>query len=433
MSRPRLLKSRVYPGWYVVAAGAAIQLIFGSLLGQSFGAYVVLLQQDLGWSKASISGAVSMMSLENGLLGPPGGWLVDRFGSRSTMRVGICIFGLGFMLFSRVDSLQGFYLCFALMAIGQNIGGFMPLTVAIVNWFSRHRTAALAAMQTGGSLGGIAVPIVVFALETLGWRTTAFVSGILIIALGLPLTQLVRRRPEDYGFEVDGGPGPLAETSAARQRATPANIAFRPREALRTRAFWLLALGHGSALLVVSAVNVHLVPHLYADLHYSLEAAGFVVGLLAMTQIAGQLAGGVLGDRFSKRSLVVVCMGMHAAGLLLLAYATALPMVIAFTTLHGLGWGVRAPLMQAIRADYFGTASFGSIMGWASLITTIGSTSGPLVAGFLADATGSYTIGFTILALLAGAGSIFFVLAVAPAPPARLREAVHSGSSETEP
>ena len=407
----------------MVTAGAAIQLIFGSLLSQSFGAYFVLLQQDLAWSKASISGAISMMSLENGLLGPPGGWLVDRFGPRATMRVGICIFGVGFMLFSQVDSLPAFYLSFALMAIGQNIGGFMPLTVAIVNWFRRRRTTALAAMQTGGSLGGIAVPIVVLTLETFGWRTTAFASGVLIIALGIPLTALIRHRPEDYGLEVDGGPGPTLEAAAVRKPVPSAGVDFLPREALRTRAFWLLALGHGSSLLVVSAVNIHLVPHLHEDLKFSLEAASFVVGLLAITQIAGQVLGGFLGDRFSKRSIVVACMGMHATGLLSLAYAAGLPMVVAFTTLHGLGWGMRAPLMQSIRADYFGTASFGSIMGWASMITTIGSTSGPLVAGFLADATGSYTIGFTILALLAGAGSIFFVLAAPPAAPARLAQA----------
>ncbi|MBI4213436.1 MAG: MFS transporter, partial [Chloroflexi bacterium] len=168
-------------------------------------------------------------------------------------------------------------------------------------------------------------------------------------------------------------------------------------------------------------VMVHLVPHLHEYLGYSLETAGLTVGLLGIMQIAGQVLGGFLGDRFSKRAIVVVCMGMHATGLLLIAYAGSLAMVIAGTSLHGLAWGMRAPLMQALRADYFGRASFGAIMGWASLVTTFGNTSGPLVAGILADSTGSYAAGFTILAILAGAGSIFFVLAAAPRPPVRLR------------
>jgi MFS family permease len=113
-------------------------------------------------------------------------------------------------------------------------------------------------------------------------------------------------------------------------------------------------------------------------------------------------------------------MGMHMTGLLLVAYATMLPMVVAFAVLHGLAWGVRGPLMQAMRADYFGTASFGVIMGLSSLIVMFGNTAGPLVAGILADRTGSYEAGFTVLAVLAGLGSIFFLLAVRPPPPVRV-------------
>jgi MFS family permease len=106
-------------------------------------------------------------------------------------------------------------------------------------------------------------------------------------------------------------------------------------------------------------------------------------------------------------------------GLLLVAYATMLPMVIGFALLHGFAWGVRGPLMQAMRADYFGRASFGTIMGLSSLIVMFGNTSGPLVAGILADRTGSYETGFTLLALLAGAGSLFFFFATKPKPPRR--------------
>ena len=115
------------------------------------------------------------------------------------------------------------------------------------------------------------------------------------------------------------------------------------------------------------------------------------------------LIGGIIGDKFDKRVIAFACMGMHALALMLVAYAQAVPMVIAFAVLHGAAWGIRA-LMQAIRAEYFGRANFGMILGVSSLIFTIGNFIGPLVAGILADSTGGYREGFTVLTILSGVG-----------------------------
>jgi Major Facilitator Superfamily len=198
-----------------------------------------------------------------------------------------------------------------------------------------------------------------------------------------------------------------------------ASVDFTPREAMRTAAFWLVSLGHGAALLVVSAVIVHMVTHVTERLGYSLAQAASVVALLTVAQIGGHLGGGWAGDRASKRVIAAGCMVGHAVALLLLAWASTYWMVIAFAGLHGLSWGTRGPLMAAIRADYFGAAAFGTISGVSSMVTMLGMMGGPLVAGILADRTGSYGPGFTVLALLALLGSVFFLLAKRPPPPAR--------------
>jgi MFS family permease len=208
--------------------------------------------------------------------------------------------------------------------------------------------------------------------------------------------------------------GTAAVTTAARATAP---VDFTAREAMRTRAFWLISAGHGSALLVVSAVMVHMVVHVTERLGISLAQAAGVVSLITVTQIVGQLSGGWAGDRFSKRAIVVGCMVAHAAAILLLAHATAYWMVVLFAVLHGLAWGTRGPLMAAIRADYFGSTSFGMISGISSMVVMFGMIVGPLVAGILADRTGSYVAGFTVLAVMAALGSIFFLLAVRPTPP----------------
>ncbi|MDH3643346.1 MAG: MFS transporter [Gammaproteobacteria bacterium] len=403
-------QGRVFYGWWIVASSSGVQWLAAVLWMQSYGAYMVLLQQEFGWSKALVAGAFALTRIESGILGPLQGWLVDRFGPRLILSIGTVLFGLGFILFSRVDSLLTFYLTFALIALGSSLGGFATLMVSIVNWFSRHRSKAIAASQLGFSIGGLSVPLIILVLEAYGWRATAVASGILVIAVGLPLVQVVRHRPEAHGENVDGRAVPPAEPGEEIVVAAD----FTARQAMRTRSFWLISLGHALALLTVSSMLVHLVPHLTEGLGYSLGEAGFVVALMTAFQLLGLLSGGYLGDLFNKRFICAVCMFGHAGGLLLLTYAESLLGVIAFTALHGLGWGTRGPLMVSLRADYFGATSFGTIMGFSSLIVMLGMSSGPIIAGFMADQSGNYESGFTLLALLSLSGSLCFLAATPP-------------------
>jgi MFS family permease len=307
-----------------------------------------------------------------------------------------------------------FYLTFALIAVGSSLGGFATIMVSIVNWFNRHRAKAVSISQLGFSMGGLSVPIVILSLELFGWRATAFGSGIIVLLIGLPLVQVVRHRPEDYGEVPDGirvEDAPDAGTARARVQT---DRDFTAWEAMRTPAFWLLSLGHASALLTVSAVMVHLVPHLTEGLSFSLAEAGAVVALMTAFQMVGQLCGGYLGDRIDKRFICVGCMMGHGFGLLLVAFASSIAMVVAFALLHGLAWGMRGPLMVALRADYFGPSSFGTIMGFSSLIVMFGMSSGPIIAGYMADVAGNYRGGLALLASLALSGSFCFLLAKPP-------------------
>ncbi len=410
MLRPQ---GHVFAGWWIVLAGVGLQTLGGLLFVHSYGAYFVLLQEEFGWSKTLLAGAFALRQIENGMLGPLQGWMLDRYGPRALISVGMVIFGLGYFAFAWMQTPLQFYLSFLLLALGSNLGGFPSITVALVHWFERHRATAIALSQSGFALGGVLVPLIVLALESWGWRATALASGVCVIVLGVPMARLVLHRPELHGETVDGL-APEARSEDGEPWRVDRSRDLSAGEALRTRAFWMVSLGHASALLVVSAVMVHLVPHLTETLGYSLTRAGAVVALLTALQMGGQLAGGYLGDRFDKRVIAAVCMVAHAAGLLLLAYADSFWMVIAFTLLHGWAWGTRGPLMVAIRADYFGARSFGTIMGFSSLIVMLGMTAGPLVAAWIADRTGSYTPGLALLGIASLAGSFFFLLARPP-------------------
>ncbi len=402
----------VFYGWWIVAAAAGIQFLSGLMWTQSYGAYVVVLGHHFGWSKTLLAGAFAVTRVESGLLAPFQGWLADRFGPRVVLRTGALIFGAGFVLFSRIDSLTGFYLSFLLIALGASLGGFPILMVSLVNFFNRHRAKAVALSQMGFSLGGMSVPLVIWMLESLGWRTTALISGLVIVAVGLPLVQLVKHRPSEVGTLPDGG---VPEPRSAHESG-PVRRDFTAWEAVATPAFWLIAGGHALALLTVASVMVHLVSHLTQGLGYSLPAAGFVVSMMTGFQLVGQVSGGYLGDRLNKRFICAVCMLAHASGLLLVTFATAWWMVAGFAALHGFAWGCRAPLMVALRADYFGTTSFGTILGLSTLVAMLGMAGGPMLVGHLADVSGNYQGGLSLLAGLALVGSLFFLAAFPPAP-----------------
>ena len=138
-----------------MGAAGGVQFLAAFLWMQSYGAYVVLLQEEFGWSKTLVAGAFALTRIETGILGPIQGWLVDRYGPRSILTIGTVLFGIGFMMFSRVDSLLDFYLVFFLIALGSSLGGFATVMVALVNWFNRHRAKAVALSQMGYSFGAV--------------------------------------------------------------------------------------------------------------------------------------------------------------------------------------------------------------------------------------------------------------------------------------
>ncbi len=410
--------TRIFYGWRIVGAAGGLQFLQSALMHQAFGAYVAMLSDEKGWSKTALSGAAALQSVESALLGPLLGWFVDRFGARGMVRLGTLLFGLGMIMLSRIDSLAGFYAAVVLIAVGTSVGGYFPLTVAIVHWFERQRARALSSMSFGLALGGTVVPLVAWAMQTWGWRATALGSGLLVIIVGWPLASLVYGKPQDRGETVDGLPAPVppdpkqAPGAAVSEAST--RQGFTVAEALRTRAFWLLGMGHSFALLVVTAVSVHAITHMKESLGYSLAEASIVITVMTIAQGGGVLLSWTLGDRYDKRRLAAATMLMHGGGLLMLTFASGPLMLGAFALLHGVAWGLRGPLMQAIRADYFGRHAIGMILGLSTVLLAVGQIGGPMIAGMMADLTGDYRAGFTLLALLAGLGSLFFVLARKP-------------------
>ena len=419
---------KVFYGWWIVLACAGVQWLAALTWMHSYGGYTLHLQEEFGWSMSILSLAFALTRLESGLLGPLQGWLVDKYGPRLILVIGTLIFGCGFFVFSQVNSITTYFVAFFLIALGSSLGGFATLMVSIVSWFDLHRSKAIAWSQLGFSFGGLCVPFAMMGLEAFGWRDMALYSGIMVLVVGLPLVSLVRHRPEDYGEIPDGI---SIENNATNEESASNNprvmqISLTWRQAVKEPSFWMISAGHGLSLLTVSSMLAHLIPHLTRSLDYTPVEAGFVFALMTGIQTAGLFLGGYLGDRYDKRIICTICMAGHCFGLLAITYATGFSWVLAFAILHGLSWGVRGPLMVALRADYFGPKSFGTIMGISSLIVMLGMTAGPIAGGVLYDMYGNYELAFTVIAFCSLSGGLCFWFAK---PPKIIRDAQSLPSS----
>src|SRR4029079_770843 len=208
---------RVFYGWYMVGAAVGLQFLQAGLMSQAFGAYLAVLTEEQNWSKTALSGAAALQQMEVAILGPVLGWLLDRFGPKIFVRMGVVVFGSGLCLLSQVHTLPQFYGAFIVIALGTSLSGFFPLNVALIHWFERKRARALSAMSIGLAFGGIMVPLVAQSLTSFGWARPALASGILGISVGLPLAMVIRNSPHEIGEVPDGvadAPAPQGETSA---------------------------------------------------------------------------------------------------------------------------------------------------------------------------------------------------------------------------
>ena len=419
MKPPMPRSRRPFFGWWVSTTAATMFAIQTAAWGATFGAYLLQFQDEFGWSKLAISTAYSASHLVSGLLSPGQGWMVDRLGSRFVMRAGVVMLGVGFILLSQVNSLWFFYAIVLMIGLGVNLAGFITLNTAVANWFIRKRALALGLSSTGIGLGGLLAPLVTWLLVNHGWRPTAFWTGIVIMVIALPLSTLLRQRPQEYGMLPDGAhPGQEGEAPAPLPTSVT-TVDFTVGEALRDRSFWLVSVGHGMALVSVFALMVHLVPLLVEGHGWSETSAQTMFAVVSTSMLVGQIGGGFLGDRYDKARMAAACMVGHCIALVILAFADNTILIAAAAILHGLSWGVRGPLMMAIRADYYGMRNFGTIMGVSSVIFMAGGLVGPALAGGLNDHFGGYAEAFTLVGVMTGVSTMFFLLARKPPLPYR--------------
>jgi sugar phosphate permease len=408
---PRLLIPRLpfFYGWVVLAcvclAGFARQGPAVAVLS----IFVAPMTEEFGWSRAAISGAVSLGGVLAAIVSPAIGPLLDRRGARLVLCLAIASTGVATMLLSLTPSLLVFYLlfCFARM----NWAGPFDLGLysALNSWFVARR-AQVTAIATLAQVSGLVVlPLIAqFAMQGGGWRDGWVAIGATVLIVGfLPAWLLLVRRPEDAGLVPDRrAAAPTGDDAEPEPRFTRA-------EAMRTPAFWLLALYTVLVYPVQAGVSLHQAPHL---IERGVEpiAAASVVSFFSLMSAIASFGVGFLPRRWPLRYTMALAGALLAAGAAAMIWIGSARDGYVAGALFGLGIGGVLTLLPLSWANYFGRASYGAIRGVALSMQVLAQATGPLMSGVLRDWTGNYVRSLELFAILAALATIIALVARPP-------------------
>jgi len=410
---------RIFYGWWVILAGTIIGAIGGGIYVYGFTTFFLPLQKELGLSRTAYSAVVSVARLEGAIEGPIAGWLIDRFGARKLMVIGLLMFGAGFILMYWMDSLLYFILVFVgLIAIGHNTGFLLGAFALANKWFIRQRSKATGFVSTAFGIGGaVVVPILGWLIIQYGWRLAALVAGVATLVIGLPALLMIRSTPEGKGLLPDGAEAETKEEEKAEKPSEAAGeISFSVKEALKSRAFWILSLGFNMRMFVIGSIWVHMVP-LFVWKGFDEQQAANAIGIILVCTIPSRIGFGWLGDRYPKNRLLMLCCTIETVALIIALTTQSLWLVYLFAIVWALGYGV-APLNVSIIGEYFGRKNFATIRGTQTLSYALGTLTGPIYAGYIYDVTQSYETAFiTCIAVYFLAGLVFLLFARPPKPP----------------
>ncbi len=427
-----------YYGWVIAGNGVALSLSARTVMAvATLSVFVVPMTQSMGWSVGMFSGAVSLGGLVAVFVSPIVGRWLDRYGAgvilgAGSFATGIIAIGLAF-----VAHPVAFYLLYVPGRMIFSGPMEMGLPTAISNWFIRRRPIGLAVDHITKGAGLAIVPWAMQLIITgYDWRTAWVTLGILALALGVvPSLLLVARRPEDMGLEPD--PAPARDDSAnqdsdgARTSGNSRSFAetdFTVGQALRTQAFWILAIFSGAGMMVQAGLSLHQVSH-YISQGVDPRFAAMSASTFALAQMPASLFWAALARRMPIRVLMMgaaFVVALAAAGTVMSDWL--LPEIISAA---GVGFGVGGLhlLIRLVWADYYGRQNLGTIRGLTMSVQVGGQALGPVIAGFMFDYFDSYRIPFTIFAVavfLAG------IMALAAKPP-QVPTPTPQGEPEREP
>jgi len=408
---------KFFYGWWIVAVSLVVLFVTLGLGFYSFGVFFKPLFDEFGWSRGTVSGAMSIFLLAWGFACPFVGKSTDSHGPLRLIISGSIGLGISFCLLGLTSAVWHLYLLYACAGAASATCSEIPTSAAVSNWFTKKRGIAMGIATTGMGFGGLFLaPLISQSFNFFGWRATYVGMGLLTWVAIIPLASFIMKdRPQDIGFLPDGekdSDTDKTDPSSPRQDNTAAdnNFIFNTgAKAVPIKLTKLLVTGIAFSLFSFGLIGVviHEAPFII-DMGISPTIAATMLGLTAGIGVVGKLGFGYFADRISPKKALFACVSLQIAGVVILMQSRGLGMVWAFVIVFAFAMGGTNTLRPLVIGELFGTTSFGSTFGMTELLRRLGAAAGPFAAGYIFDITKSYHWAFIsfIAAYLAGMAAL---------------------------
>lgn len=347
-----------------------------------------------------ISGSVSLNWIVHGLLNIVMGGLNDRFGPRIVLTVSGVLLAIGFLLVSQTNAIWQLYLFYGGVVGAAMAGFYVPLVSTVAKWFVRRRSFMTGIVVSGASIGTlVGPPIANWLISIFDWRLAYIIMGSVASLIVVLTAQLLRRDPAQVGQLPDGE----HKEQISGQESMIGGLSLR--KAACTGQFWIL-LGIWFCCGFCSyAIVIHIVPHAI-ELGINSSTAASILATFGGVSILGRVIMGNTADRIGNRTVLIIAFVLMAITLFWLISAKELWMLLLFAAVFGFAYGSCDSPISPLVATLFGLRSHGLLIGILSIGFTIGTATGPYLAGYIFDVEGSYQVAFLIFTIVAIIGLI---------------------------
>ncbi|MBJ7577974.1 MFS transporter [Devosia sp. MC532] len=364
-------------GWVVVAAGAVITcLAMGAMF--ALPVYLQPMADETGWSRAGISGAMTVGFIVMGIAGFVWGTITDRIGARPVIVTAAVILGLGLFIASRTENLLVFQFAYGGLVGAAGGAFFAPLIATTLGWFDKNRSLAVSLVTLGAGVAPMTMtPLATILIEAIGWRQSMAVIGLTAVAVIIPLGFLIRSAPH-----VQLQPSSSDIAPAAKEPSRIGEIFRTPQFIILAGVFFLCCAAHSGPIFhtVSYAILCGATPLAAASI-YSVEG---------LAGLGGRVLFGLMGDKLGVRRVIVGGLALQAIGIYCYIYVTELQHFYMLAVVLGLVYGGVMPLYSVLARDYFGPKVMGTVLGGITMTSSIGMAFGPVGGGYLYDTYGSY-------------------------------------------
>ncbi len=388
---------RFYYGWVVVAV-TALTLLISAGVRSAPGVFLLPINAEMGWSRATISFAVFLGLLLYGFAGPASGSLMDRFGPRRLMLAGMLLISVSMAASAIMQSQWQLNLFWGgLSGLGTGVASAVLGATVANRWFVQRRGLVMGVFGAATSAGQlIFVPLLIMLSEQIGWRNSILWLGGITLVILIPIAIFMRDEPASIGLRAYG----TSEIDAPAQLKVQAEHGVM-RQALRSPAFWLLSI----TFFVCGAssnglIGTHFIPYAI-DCGITQTTAAGALALMGMFNFVGTIGSGWLTDRLDPRKLLLVYYGFRGLSLILLPFVQNTFGLTLFAVLFGLDYIATVPPTTALVADLFGRKHVGTVFGWVFCAHQIGAALAAWLGGLARDSLGDYVMAFVIAGIMA--------------------------------